>query len=997
MTSLCRFIFVILLSLTFFSLRAQEYIFNKVTMQEGLLSNNILSLLQDKEGYLWIGTANGLQRYDGYSFRSGTSSDTRKQVDQILEDRNGNMWIRMGREVGIFDRLYFTYKPIALPADMLKKNVVLRTDAAGNLFLLQPGGKCFYFDRQLNSFTGSTPFVIPDSLGIYEIIDDQLTDRYWLNTTSGLAVVDKKKQSFHASFHNGYGYPLINTNRFSSGVSRFFIDTRRRYWIQQWNTKKNDFDFYCYDEKRDVFTSDTTGLAAAGNGGYFDIYGFKSLRDSSIAVFGNNCLRISRNGSFSEVRDSIPNTYAIHFNTVNGLLEDKEHMLWVATDDGLYSSVSNLHATDHIILNQQNGQASVTALLQDAEERTWIGTWGRGVIVMNNDRGVDHSVNIYGGLTADKDLRLVWDMLRETKTGKCWIGCQSGKLIVYDPAVNKSVLLKPPAFGGSTVRQVVEDNRGNLWFGLQNGKLFKMAGPDNFTAITSFQGLISKLYVDQKGSLWVAVKGEGVFELEPASNQVIHSWKTVSYIKDILALNDSLYLLAAEELQLLHTNTGRVDTISQYENIPIGDVYALQNDGHGMVWLSTTNGIFRFNPFNATLIRYTQRDGLISIINNSYLMETAFRLKNGNLIFGGNEHLVVFNPAEYLVEAIPPDVTISSFRLFNNYLSPQSDKTVSFSFNENAFTIEFAALNFRQIEKLVYEYKMVGVDAEWTAVKIPRPVHYTLSPGKYSFTVRAKNSTGVYSRNTTILSFTVTPPFWRTWWFAAFIVVTTGGLLYYLYRLRVRRLLQLESVRSRLARDLHDDMGSTLSTINILSNMALKQQDAELSKSSPFLQKINHSATQMMQSMDDIVWSINPANDSALKLIARMKETAGTVLEPQQIEYQFNTDEIVKTMHFAMEDRRELFLVFKEAINNIVKYADCSSVSVDLSLRDGYFSLSITDNGKGFDAEMLKETVSTRGNGLKNMQKRAALLKGELAITSAYGEGTKVTLQFPVA
>ncbi|MFT3705368.1 MAG: two-component regulator propeller domain-containing protein [Agriterribacter sp.] len=990
---ICFFFFL----LTAFAVRAQEYVFTRVSMQEGLLSNNILSIYQDPQGYMWIGTANGLQRYDGYTFRNSLSDNTRRQVDQILEDSKGNMWIRMGKVVGTFDRINFTFSGIELADSIAAAHFVLGRDASHNIYLLQPGGKCFYFNTQQKRFTANTPFSIPDSLGIYGIVDDAATNCFWINTTVGLAVYNKTKRTFHSCFYNGEAHPLLRNKVFSSGIAHFSIDKQRRYWIQQWNTRKNDFDFYCYDERSASFTKDSAGLSTAGNGNYFDVYGFTSFKDNSVVVYGNNCLRVLRNGVFTEVRDSISNTYAIRFNIVNAVLQDREETLWMATDDGLYSTVSNLHNTDHIIVSQQNGKASVNCLLQDEMERTWIGTWGRGVIVLKKERGVDPGVNIYGSLPEDKDLRLVWDMERHTKTGKIWIGCQTGKLVVYDPAKNSAIWMQPKIFQERTVRQLEEDRNGALWFGLQSGKLFRLDHAGNFEEMYSFKGLISKLYEDNKGTLWVAVKGEGLFEMDIQTGKITRTWKTSAYVKDVLQVNDSVYMFAAEELQLLNTVSGKTDSIRQYENIPVGEVYSMQQDDKGMIWVSTTNGIFRFNHSTGNLIRYTQRDGLISVYNNSFILETSLRLKNGNLVFGGNEHLVVFNPADYQVEAVPPDVSISAWQLFDTYLSPQTmNSEHSFRYNQNSFTVEFAALSFRQIEKLIYEYKLEGADNDWTAVKIPRPVHYTLSPGKYRFLVRAKNSLGVYSNNITVVPFAITPPFWKTYWFLAIILAAIGALLYYLHRLRVRRLLQLEKVRSKLARDLHDDMGSTLSTINILSNMAMHQKTLDEFTSKQYLQKINHSATQMMQSMDDIVWSINPANDSAVKMLARMKETAGAILEPQQIEYSFEVNDKVKALSFSTEYRQEIFLVFKEAINNIVKYAQCTEVKIHMTKQEQFLVLGIIDNGKGFEAGA-NAGSTIRGNGLKNMEKRAAQLKGSVSITSIKDKGTSVTLRVPVA
>jgi signal transduction histidine kinase len=262
--------------------------------------------------------------------------------------------------------------------------------------------------------------------------------------------------------------------------------------------------------------------------------------------------------------------------------------------------------------------------------------------------------------------------------------------------------------------------------------------------------------------------------------------------------------------------------------------------------------------------------------------------------------------------------------------------------------------------------------------------------------VRARNEGGIFSPHITSLRIIIRPPFWRTFWFYGLLVLVIAAALYYLYRLRIRRLLQVEKIRTRLARDLHDDMGSTLSTINILSNMAVKKIGSDQQASQDYMGRISDSSSRIMEAMDDIVWSINPVNDSMRKILARMKEFAGNVLEASDIEYSFMVDEAVKDMSFDMEWRREIFLVFKEAINNIVKYAKASQVNITLRKQKNALHMTITDNGVGFNT-VVDQHGSVRGNGLRNMRKRAEAMNGSFRIISAPESGTSVELRIPLA
>jgi len=1007
----CRFLLVLILFVqSSLQLRSQEYIYNRLSIQDGLLSNNIRCIWQDEQGYLWIGTENGLQRYDGYAFRTILNS----RIDQILSDNKKRVWIRSGKTIGLFDPRVFSFTEVPCEGNVTSFDpswFSLYNDAKQNTFLVIRGKSAQYFDEKEKQFNRkSSPFVIPDSLRLINVVEDPLKDRYWITTFNGLGYWDNRTKKYYSSQNNEQNDPLVSNKKLSGIVARFFIDKSNRYWIQSWFG--SEMYFFCYDARTNKFTHDTTGLANAGNGSYFDIYGFSEFDDSSTIVYGLNCLRMRERGEFREFRDTRNNPYGIHFNVANGILQDREKILWFATDDGLYSTTGMLNQNTHLVIDQQRGRTSINRLLEDEKGRVWLGTWGRGIIVLDlENRSVIPVPSIKNMAASDRFTQLNWSLC-QTKAGNIWIGCQEGRLIIYDPVTEKSQLHRPKAFNNSTIRQLVKDKNGVIWVGLHNGDLLKCISPDDpitessFYNVHRFGGYISKLHITDQEQIWVAAQGKGLFVVNTKNDLLVQSLNRsniasdiINSINDIIPLNDSIYLLAGEHLGSYNINIGQIESIRSYNNLPLGKVYAIQKDNNNECWLGTSNGIFKLNPITGNLTKYSQRDGLITIHNNSYIPETSLRLRNGQLVFGGNQHLVAFDPAKYRIQHLPPDVSITGLQLNNHYLrvdSLQQLDKIRFPYSANSFRIEFAVLSFLQHDKFTYEYKLEGSKEEWTTLKSPLPVNYNLLPhGNYRFLVRARNSEGLYSKNTTSLSIYIAPPFWRTIWFYILVGLLVAAILFYLHKLRLQRLLHVERVRSRLARDLHDDMGSTLSTINILSNIALKQTQLEEKTSKEYMSTINNSTTQMMESMDDIVWSINPVNDSLVKVLARMKEVAGAVLEPNNIEYQFHTDNAVKELNFSMEWRRDIFLVFKEALNNIVKYSKARNVSVILRKSGKNFQLIVEDDGIGFD--MNARVSAIRGNGLKNMKKRAETIHGQLDVDSVPGKGTRVNLTVPLA
>jgi signal transduction histidine kinase len=224
-----------------------------------------------------------------------------------------------------------------------------------------------------------------------------------------------------------------------------------------------------------------------------------------------------------------------------------------------------------------------------------------------------------------------------------------------------------------------------------------------------------------------------------------------------------------------------------------------------------------------------------------------------------------------------------------------------------------------------------------------------------------------------------------------FCIFAVAGLIYLAHRMRVRQLMEMEKVRGRIARDLHDDMGSTLSTINILSEMAKMKVSKDTEKTSEYISKISDNSNRMMEAMDDIVWSINPMNDSMQRISARMREFATSVLEAKDIEVIFRVDEKVKDLRLDMESRRDFFLIFKEAVNNIAKYSQARNAEIEITVHAHRLVMQIKDNGIGFDVQ-----EADSGNGLTNMRKRAESLRGHLTIDSVPGIGTKVRLEAPL-
>jgi signal transduction histidine kinase len=331
---------------------------------------------------------------------------------------------------------------------------------------------------------------------------------------------------------------------------------------------------------------------------------------------------------------------------------------------------------------------------------------------------------------------------------------------------------------------------------------------------------------------------------------------------------------------------------------------------------------------------------------------------------------------------------ITEFKIYNEDLPLDSVlhlKTVELSPDQNSFSISFASVDSAN-DSATY-YILDGADKNWIEAAKQATINYTLlPPGRYDFKLKCDQQT-----ERTLLAIIIKVPFYLSSWFIILCCALFVGLAYLLHTLSIKRLLAVEAIRQKVSRDLHDDIGSTLSTINILSMMAKSKLMEDPVKASEYISKISGNSSRMMEAMDDIVWSINPMNDSMQKIFARMREFAAEVLESKDVEVKFHFDDRAHDVALNMEQRHDIFLIFKEAVNNIAKYANATQVSVDVALKGDKLLLIVKDNGIGFDVEN-----ADSGNGLNNMQKRAERLKGKFHILSQQNAGTTISIAIQI-
>jgi two-component sensor histidine kinase len=509
------------------------------------------------------------------------------------------------------------------------------------------------------------------------------------------------------------------------------------------------------------------------------------------------------------------------------------------------------------------------------------------------------------------------------------------------------------------VSAFAEDSTGALWAGCEGQRLacfragrFKLYGADDGVPGRD----ITALHLDSKGRLWIGTTSSGAWLLENPERTPLH-------------------------FSEFSTSRGLSSTF----------VSCFAEDRWGRIYMGTGRGVDQLDPDSGMVRHFTEAEGLAG---GSIL--AAFHDRKGVLWFGTSLGLSRLVPQ---VEALPRplSILISGLRIANRpwpvpALGTPSIKRLQLSHEENNLSIDFVCPSYRAGEELRFQYELEGADSEWSPPTTDRTVHYaSLKPGTYRFKVRAITSAGVTHQEPAELMFVILPPMWLRAWFLGTSAFLLGGFAYWLYRWRVARLLELQAIRMRIATDLHDDIGANLTQIAILSEVVSRQVEKSSPDALSPLSLIAGTARELVDSMSDIVWSINPDRDHLHDLSRRMRQFANNLLTGRNITVVFELPEDGRNISIGSDLRRQVYLIFKEALHNVVRHSGCSKTRITLELNSGHLSLSVADNGGG-----LPDGGMGDGHGIASMRNRAARLGGILELNSVPGAGTTLELRIPV-
>lgn len=415
-------------------------------------------------------------------------------------------------------------------------------------------------------------------------------------------------------------------------------------------------------------------------------------------------------------------------------------------------------------------------------------------------------------------------------------------------------------------------------------------------------------------------------------------------------------------------------------------VLHMTSDKHGGLWM-VNNGLLYLNPYDNSFILTDERNGLLSNFSGDDKISVD---RYGNVFCGGQVGLNWLNEAKKYLQTSVSNLIIESISInsqpvldWNPYYKRETPRAVKY--NRNNITFGYTAICFEDYSQVRYRYKLEGLENDWNSPTTILEARYTnLKPGKYRFIVDVSYK-GVWLGYNKSVEFRVKQAFWRTWWFISLASIAIIAIGYLLHLNRKRHKEKQLQIRTKIASDLHDDIGSTLSSISIMSDLLQSRLD-DSPNAEEMLSKIGKNAKNMLESMDDIIWSVNPQNDSFYNIIVRIREYAIPLLEPLDVKLSIIVPDNVTSLKVSMDMRRNLFLIAKEAVNNMAKYSECSEAKIEFSFSHSVLKMKIKDNGKGFDTSR----ENTR-NGLRNMKYRGEKVGGKVIVQSHIGQGTVIT------
>jgi ligand-binding sensor domain-containing protein/two-component sensor histidine kinase len=937
---------------------SQTLPFRAYSIEQGLSESVVHDLFQSSNGYIWIATGYGINRFDGSEIMTWLRHQglNDNQINEIKEDDQGRLWI--GTDSGINVMENDTILSPDFLDDLQRYSVTsLHRDSNNDWWIGTDGAGIWLLDanRLLTQYTSVHGLAGNSVREITETPDDIL----WFATNEGLTNLDDGNFN---TFTTSSGLPENNLNTIAS-------DEDGLIWIGSDSglTILEDNEFRQYHTGQGLSHNSILTITATGSGKAW--------------IGTENGASFFDNGHFRNFTVE----QGLTSDIINSTLMDREGHIWFGTLGGganIYlDDYFHNYTTDHGLTSNV-----VTGFDEDDNGHFWISTFGGGV--MQYDGSQMFTYDESDGLIDNRVFTTYSD-----NSGKIWVGTRNGISIIEDGEVQTP----PERFRDiRMIRSFYKDpDNGDFWIGTYDNGIYHFTD-DDLVIYDDTNYLVNNTVMtiqkDEEGRMWFATYG-GVVVLDEGEF-------------DIYTIEDGLPSNGVISIYLDQDNQVWVSTFSGFARLDIQNritetfsssfghsntlAYFMFQDQNKHYWIGTNIGIIRFdyNRYNAAGSTI-ERDLSFELVNREQGLITnemnAGGLhidRTGAVWLGTVEGISRFFPERFPVRDVPPIAHFKEIMFAGQTVS--TDQRITRRHDRNFLQFEVTGISFAAPSQILFEYRLEGVDEGWTH-SYDRLIRYpSLSPGEYSFQVRAYNSSGTRSASISSYEFEIAPPIWLQWWFFVLVGLIVIGVILFIYNYyRVRRLVEMERMRVQIASDLHDDVGASLTELALQTDF-LRTGQLEESVATT-LKQIGEHSRKIVSALDDIVWSIDARNDTVGDLTDRMQDHAYKLLSPKGIMIHFNFSGLDTDIQLPVQVKENLYLIFKESINNIAKHSNADTVHINLSMKGNKYMLDVADNGT------VKTNGRKTGQGLRNINMRAKRMNASAIIEKENGFNIKVT------
>ncbi len=928
--------------------------FDGVTFEEfpsrtmlGGNAEKIVTVLNGHDGALWAGTDRGrVARLKSGVIQMFTNNLPPVYVESLVEDGDGAIWVkgRGGNTVSRIKDGQVTQLPLAGSFRQLV------TDYHGQLWFINNGQVGWFRNGQFETLTQSN-----DTARLSARLAPAKAGGMWVCLGSELLKINEGASVIsHGHF---------NVQSDSTTPTAMIEDHTGAVWIGTSDSGLFRFDGSAFESipvsHREIscLLEDREGNIWVGTGGG----GLDRVQPRAVTLEG--------------MQSSLP------FESVVSLCQGKDGVVWAATENGLLICRTNGGwKTVSTQMNWPGGK--VSCVEADASGAIWIGTRGRRLYCLRD--GQFQIFKPTDGLLSRAQRGLLAD-----PNGDVWVtGTGADSLQCVRGGKLETIKLPPDA---QMIHAMAQTTDGDVWLGTSRGALLKVHNDvaADMTYQTS-QGVplsIRCLYTTPDGNLWIGYAGGGLG-----------------------LMRNGQYARVTSEQGLFD------DHISQ-----------IISDNQGWLWLGSDHGIFRVRQQEimdladkrtrqVISIHYGPGEGLTGLQANYGDMPGLLRGHDGRLWMPMRTALVIINPDFLPADVKPPLALLKQIKVDDQVMAQyggvaplenladtaKADTQLRLPPDHRHLEFEFTALSFNSPENIRFQYQLQGFDNGWVDAGLDRRASYSrLAAGTYQFLIRACNTAGIWSEPKAGLTFTVTPFFWQNWWFwLGVVVVFTSAVVAVVrlislrqFRLKMQALERqsaLDRERTRIARDIHDDIGNLLTQVTLLSSLTMRDR-SEPEKTGEHAQQISSTVEQVTNSLDEIVWAVNPRNDTLPQLIDYIGQFALAFLQTAGIRCKVDLPDHPPHRAVPADVRHNLFLVVKEALNNVARHSGASEVSLRITVTEQGLEVTIQDNGRSFDVA----SVNGSGNGLRNIRQRMDELGGRFEVRSRIGAGTQILLNVP--